>query len=100
MDTLSWKAQWQFERLDAFFAHRFSAHLDAVGIVHQTIQDAVGDGGIADLLVPARYRQLGCQDGGASLVAVLADLQTSRRSHSFSGTIAQTRTSMRLSRAR
>ncbi len=58
----------------AFFAHRFSAHLDAMGIVHQAVQDAVGDGGIADLLVPARDRQLGCQDGGESLVAVLTDL--------------------------
>ena len=57
-----------------FFAHGLSAHFDAVGIVHQAVEDAVGDGGIADLLVPARDRQLGGEDGGASLVAVLADL--------------------------
>jgi hypothetical protein len=43
----------------AFLARRFSPHLDAMGIVHQAIEDAVGDGGIADLLVPARDRHRG-----------------------------------------
>jgi hypothetical protein len=43
----------------AFLAHGFAAHLDAVGVVHQTVEDAVGDGGIADLLVPARDRRRG-----------------------------------------
>ena len=44
-----------------------------MGVVHEAIEDAIGDGGIADLLVPARNRQLGSEDGGAGLVAVLAD---------------------------
>jgi hypothetical protein len=57
-----------------FLAHGLSAHLDAVGILHQAVEDAVGNSGIADLLVPARDRQLGSEDGGASLVAILADL--------------------------
>lgn len=43
----------------AFLAHGLSAHLDAVGIVHQAIQDTISDSGIADLLVPTRNRQLG-----------------------------------------
>ena len=38
----------------AFLAHGLAAHFDAVGVVNQTVQDAIGDGGIADLLVPAR----------------------------------------------
>jgi hypothetical protein len=42
--------------------------------VNQTVQDAIGDGGIADLLVPARERQLGSKDGGTGLVAIFADL--------------------------
>jgi len=33
-----------------------------------------GDGGIADLLVRTRDRQLGSEDGGTSLVAILTDL--------------------------
>ena len=58
----------------AFLAHGLAAHFDAVGVVNQTVQDAIGEGGIADLLVPARDRQLGSEYGGASLVAVLTDL--------------------------
>src|SRR5208337_611491 len=58
----------------AFFAHGLSSHLDAVGIVNQAVEDAVSDGGIADLLVPARDRQLGSENGGTSLVAILTDL--------------------------
>ncbi len=45
-----------------------------MGVVNQTVQDAIGDGGIADLLVPARDRQLRGEDGGTGLVAILADL--------------------------
>ena len=37
----------------AFLAHGLSAHLDAMGIVNQTVEDAIGDRGIADLLVPS-----------------------------------------------
>src|ERR1035441_3254785 len=58
----------------AFLAHGLATHFDAVGVVNQTVQDAIGDGGIADLLVPARDRQLGSKDGGTSLIAIFADL--------------------------
>jgi len=27
------------------FTHGFSAHFDAMGVVNQTVQDAIGDGG-------------------------------------------------------
>src|ERR1019366_2479266 len=40
----------------AFLAHGLAAHFDAVGVVNQTVQDAIGDGGIAGLRVPARAR--------------------------------------------
>jgi len=42
----------------AFLPHGITTHLDAVGIVNQAVEDAVSDGGVADLLVPARNRQL------------------------------------------
>jgi hypothetical protein len=35
----------------ASFTHRFSAHLYAMGVVDQTVEDAIGDGRIADLLL-------------------------------------------------
>jgi hypothetical protein len=55
-------------------AHGIPAHLDAMSVVNQAIEDAVGGGGIADLFVPARDRQLGSEDGRARLIAILADL--------------------------
>jgi hypothetical protein len=57
-----------------FLAHRIAAHVDAMGVVNQPVEDAVSGGGIADLFVPARHRQLGGEDGRAGLIAILADL--------------------------
>src|SRR6516225_3498573 len=31
------------------FAHRLATHLDAVGVMHQPVENAVGQGGIPDL---------------------------------------------------
>jgi hypothetical protein len=45
-----------------------------MGVVDQAVQDAIGGGGIADLLVPTRDRQLGSEDRRASLIAILTDL--------------------------
>ena len=44
-----------------------AAHLDAMAVVHQSVEDAVGNRGVANLLVPARDRQLGSEYGRASL---------------------------------
>jgi hypothetical protein len=33
----------------AIFPHRIAAHLDAPGVVHQPVEDAMGHGRIADL---------------------------------------------------
>ena len=55
-------------------AHGISTHLDAVGVVDQPVDDAVGKRGIADLLVPARHGELRSQDRRAHLVAILTDL--------------------------
>jgi hypothetical protein len=61
-------------RLPPIFARRLAPHVDAVGVVHQSVEDAVGQRGIADLFVPARDRQLRRQDRGTHLVAILANL--------------------------
>ena len=60
-------------RSAALLAHRIASHFDAVGVVHQAVQDAVGGGGVADLFVPARDRELRSEDGRAGLIAILAD---------------------------
>ena len=57
----------------AFLAHGLSAHLDAMGIVHQAVEDAVGESGIADLLMPARHGQLRREDSGTCLIAIVED---------------------------
>ena len=59
--------------LVAGFAHGFAAQFDAMSVVHETVEDAVGDGGVADLLVPLGHGELRGQDGGAGLIAFLAD---------------------------
>ena len=44
-------------------AHGIAAHLNPVSVVNQAVEDTVGQRGIADLLVPARDRELRSQDG-------------------------------------
>ena len=58
----------------ALFPHGFSAHLDAMSVMDQTVEDAIRDGVISDLLVPARNRQLRSEDRGTGLVAIFAGL--------------------------
>jgi hypothetical protein len=57
-------------RLPAILAHRVVAHLNAVGVVDQPIEDAIGQNGIANLFVPARDWQLRSQDRRTHLVSV------------------------------
>ena len=40
-------------RLSSVLAHRIATHVDAMGVVNQPAEDAVGQSGIADLLMPA-----------------------------------------------
>ena len=44
-------------------------------IVNEAVEDAVGDGGIADLIVPVSQGNLTGQDSGAGGVTVVADFQ-------------------------
>ena len=57
------------------FTHRFAVEFDAIGVVDETVQNAVGNRGIADLFVPVRHGQLRGEDHRAPVVAVVADLQ-------------------------
>ena len=61
-------------RLRAVLPHGITAHLDAMSFVDQPVEDAIRQRGIADLLVPARYWQLGRHDHGAHLITILTDL--------------------------
>src|SRR6516162_4160594 len=56
-------------------AHGFAVQFDAMGIVEQAVEDAVGDGGVADLLVPVGHWHLRSENQGAALIAIIADLE-------------------------
>src|SRR5215211_3000394 len=54
------------------FAEAFALEREPVGIVHEAIEDGIGDGGIADEVLD---RQLTGHDGRAASVPILHDLQ-------------------------
>src|SRR5215472_3865522 len=59
----------------ALLAHRFTAHLDAMGVMHDSVENAVRQGRIPDLLVPLGHGQLAGQNHGPHRIAVLTDFQ-------------------------
>ncbi len=56
-------------------AHAFTAKLDAMSVVNETIEDGVGIGWIADYFVPSVDRKLGGNHRGVASVAFLEDFQ-------------------------
>ena len=46
-----------------------------MGVVHEAVEHGVGDGGVADEVVPGLDRSLAGDDGGATTVSVLDDLK-------------------------
>lgn len=57
-------------RISRIVAHALSRHGEAVGVVNETIQHGVGEGGIADDLVPAVHGDLAGDEGRSVAVAV------------------------------
>lgn len=57
------------------FAQRVALELEAMGVVHDAIEDGVGDGRLGDDVVPAVDRNLAGDQGGASTTALFNDLQ-------------------------
>jgi hypothetical protein len=54
------------------FSHGLSFQFDAVGAVHDTVEDRVGQGVISDEPVPVLDGQLAGKDGGTGAVTVIA----------------------------
>jgi hypothetical protein len=59
----------------SLFSHALADQFDAIGVVHEAIEDSVSDGRISDDLVPPVDRNLAGDDGRAPLVAILDDLE-------------------------
>ena len=57
----------------ALFAHRFTPHLEAVGVVDQPVENAISQSRITDLLVPLGHGQLAGQNHRSHLIAILTD---------------------------
>src|SRR5271166_6101485 len=53
----------------------FAAQLDAMGVVDDAVENGVGQGGVADQVMPAIERDLAGDQGGAAAVAILDDFQ-------------------------
>ena len=70
---------WFLRPPTALLTNRFDSEFDAKGVVDQAVENAVGDGRIVDLLVPASDRHLGSENDGSPLIAVVAG-QISRKS--------------------
>ena len=57
------------------FAHALALEGEPVRVVHEPIEDGVGDGRIGDRLVPVIDRQLAGHDGRAAVVPIVDDLK-------------------------
>ena len=57
------------------FAHRVGLEHDAIAVVHEPIEDGVGDGAIPEIGMPLVHGELTGHDGGASVVAIIEDLE-------------------------
>jgi len=58
----------------AQLSHALCFQFYAVRAVHQPVKHGVGDGRVADTLVPEFDRHLACHDGGRPVVPVIGDL--------------------------
>ncbi len=57
------------------FSHGFSLECDGVGVVDQSVQNGVGQGGVADGFVPVFDGHLCGDEGGSPVVAVFHNLE-------------------------
>ena len=53
------------------FAHRFAAEIDAIGVVHESIENGVGEQAISELLTTMGYDVRQAADAEAGLLALM-----------------------------
>lgn len=56
-------------------SHALAPEGDAVSIMHDAVEYGVGDGAVGNKVVPACHGDLGCDQGGFSLIALLDDFE-------------------------
>ena len=57
------------------FTHRFALECDLVGVMHEPVEDGIGEGGIADGVMPLGHRQLAGDHGSPGVVAIVQQLE-------------------------
>jgi hypothetical protein len=62
-----------FRFLGSCLAHGLAAQLDTMSVVHEPVEDTVGDGGVSDLLVPLQDGNLRSQDRRSCLITLVTD---------------------------
>ena len=62
------------------FPYRSASEINAVGIMHQAVENAIGQRRIADLGVPFGNRHLAGKDRGSQVIALFTFSRKSRRS--------------------
>lgn len=55
--------------------HRLTAEREAVGVVHEAIEDRIGERGLADVVVPFLHRELTGDDRGSAVVSIIEDFE-------------------------
>ena len=58
-----------------FFAHGFSFHVDGVSVVHESVEDGIGEGGVADDFMPLFDWQLRGDEGRTQAMSVVEDVE-------------------------
>ena len=61
--------------LGSSFSHAFSRELKSVGVVHEAVEDSVGERRVADDVVPALDGDLAGDDRGCAPMAIFDDLE-------------------------
>ena len=62
-------------RVSVLSSHAVSLEFVAAGIVNDPIENGVGDGGFANHVMPTRDGQLGGDDGGSPMIALIEELE-------------------------
>ena len=60
-------------------AQGVALELDTLGVVHDTIENGVGEGGFSDDVMQAAHRQLAGEERRGAAVTILDDLEQVRR---------------------
>src|SRR6516165_12205553 len=78
-----WSILWN--RFGASASQAFAGEIDAMGVVNEPVEDGVGICRVADEGVPFVDRDLTGENGRATPIAFLEDLERSRRAPASSG---------------